>query len=205
MGLREQQKTKRTERILAAAADLFAREGFGPVKAEKIAQTAGVSVGTLYNYFPGKNKILLTLIAIENERLEDIARTYAPDFEGPVADIFCGFLLQYFAPQNMLLNKDLWRTGFALSFADVSTPEARRLRKSDRVLSQQTVALTQAVQAKGLLRSDLDAAVFGAMLFNNANMQFLDFARSENRSFEAIKADIATMTRVLVQIALPSR
>lgn len=201
MGLRDQQKAERRQLILDAATDLFGRRGFENVKAEQIAEAARVSIGTLYNYFPGKNEILMTLIAIENERLEDIGRSFVPNLSGPVAEIFCEYLLQFFAPQNMLLNKDLWRKGFAISFADVASQEARRLRKSDRVLSHQITELVRAMQAAGLLRSDLDCAVFGATLFNNANMLFLDFARSENRPYESGINDIEAMTRSLVHLA----
>ncbi|MGJ8570215.1 MAG: TetR/AcrR family transcriptional regulator [Hoeflea sp.] len=204
MGLREQQKLEREQLILDAAAELFGREGFEAVKAEHIAELAKVSVGTLYNYFPGKNEILMTLIAIENERLEDMGRAFVPDFDAPAADIFSAFLLQYFAPETVLLNKALWRKGFAISFADVTSEEARRLRRSDRVLSDHVVALAEGLQSRGLLRGDLDSTVFGRTLFNNANMMFLDFTRSENRTYQDVTEGIEAMTRALVTIALPT-
>jgi AcrR family transcriptional regulator len=188
-----------------AAAELFGRDGFEAVKAEHIAELARVSVGTLYNYFPGKNEILMTLIAIENERLEDMGRAFAPDFDAAAADIFSAFLLQYFAPETMLLNKALWRKGFAISFADVTSKEARRLRRSDRVLSDHVVALTEGLQSRGLLRGDLDSTIFGTTLFNNANMMFLDFTRSENRTYQDVTEGIEAMTRALVTIALPTK
>lgn len=204
MGLREQQKVERKQQILDAASELFRRDGFDFVKAESIAEVAKVSVGTLYNYFPGKNEILMTLIALENERLEDLGRAFVADFDAPAADIFSAFLLQYFAPETMLLNKALWRKGFAISFADVTSKEAWRLRQSDRVLSDQVVALTHAVQSRGMLRDDLDSKVFGTTLFNNANMMFLDFTRSENRTYEDVTEGIEAMTRALLAIALPT-
>lgn len=203
MGLREQQKTERTQLILDAAADLFARNGFDHVKAERIAEAAKVSVGTLYNYFPGKSEILMTLVAMENERLEDIGRLFEPDLNAPVADIFTASLLQHFAPQSVQLNKELWRKGFAISFADVTSQEARRLRMSDRVLSEQIVELAQVVQSQGLIRDDVDCAVFGATLFNNANMLFLDFTRSENTTYDDVTEGIEAMTRALVRLAIP--
>jgi len=203
MGLRERQKLERTQHILDAAAVLFGRDGFEAVRAEHIAEAANLSVGTLYNYFPGKNEILMTLIAIENERLEDMGRAFEPDFNAPPADIFSAFLLQFFMPDSVMLNKAMWRKGFAISFADATSPEARRLRSSDRVLSDQVVALTEAIQSRGLLRSDLDGTIFGTTLFNNANMMFLDFTRSENRAYQDVVDGIEAMTRAFVTIALP--
>ncbi|NIZ09532.1 TetR/AcrR family transcriptional regulator [Pseudooceanicola sp. HF7] len=204
MGLREQQKAERTQLILDAATELFGREGFEAVKAEHIAAAAKLSVGTLYNYFPGKNEILMTLIAIENERLEDMGQRFVPDFSAPAEDILSAFLLQYFAPESVMLNRALWRKGFAISFADVTSKEARRLRRSDRVLSEHVVELTTALQERGLLRADLDCVIFGNTLFNNANMMFLDFTRSENRTYQDVTEGIEAMTRTLVALALPA-
>ena len=205
MGLREEQKIERTQRILDAAAELFGRDGFDHVKAEKIAEEARVSVGTLYNYFPGKTEILMTLIAAENERLEDIGRAYVLDVTKPVADILSEFVQQYFDLQNMMLNKGLWRKGFAISFADVTSKEARRLRVSDRALGEQVIDLANVLQSMGLLRQDVDCDVFGATLFNNANMLFLDFTRSENTSYQEVTHGIDTMTRALVCLAIPPK
>ncbi|MDB2408039.1 TetR/AcrR family transcriptional regulator [Jannaschia sp.] len=203
MGLRERQKRERKQHILDVAAVLFGRDGFEAVRAEHIAEAANLSAGTLYNYFPGKNEILMTLIAVENERLVDLGRAFEPDFDASPADIFSAFLLQYFMPDSVMLNKAMWRKGFALSFADVTSQEARRLRESDRVLSDHVIALTEAIQSRGLLRSDLDSTIFGITLFNNANMMFLDFARSENRTYQDVVDGMEAMTRALVTIALP--
>ena len=79
MGLRERQKTGRTQRILDAAVVLFTEKGFDQVKAEEIAEQAEVSVGTLYNYFGSKNEILLTLSALENEQIEALAAAHKAD------------------------------------------------------------------------------------------------------------------------------
>lgn len=204
MGLREQQKLERTRLILDTAATLFGRDGFEAVKAERIAEAAQLSVGTLYNYFPGKNEILMTLIAIENERLEDFGRAFEVNYDAPVTDIFCAFLLQYFDPNNMLLDKSMWRKGFAISFADVTSKEARRLRRSDRVLSQQVVDLAHKLKSHNLLREDVDCDVLGATLFNNANMLFLDFTRSENLTYRDVTEGIERMTRALVCLTLPA-
>jgi AcrR family transcriptional regulator len=47
--------------ILEAAARVFAEVGFARGSTNRIAQTAGVSVGSLYEYFPNKDAILVAL------------------------------------------------------------------------------------------------------------------------------------------------
>ena len=48
--------------ILQAAAELFAEHGYARATTNKIARRAGVSVGSLYQYFPNKDSLLATLL-----------------------------------------------------------------------------------------------------------------------------------------------
>jgi len=49
------------ESILAAAAEVFSRRGYAGTSTNHIAEQAGVSIGSLYQYFPSKEAILLAL------------------------------------------------------------------------------------------------------------------------------------------------
>jgi len=48
-------------RILEAAARVFAAHGYGKGTTNRIAEEAGISVGSLYQYFPNKDAILVEL------------------------------------------------------------------------------------------------------------------------------------------------
>ncbi len=48
--------------IVQAAAQVFARHGYAAGTTNRIADRAGVSIGTLYQYFPNKDAILIALI-----------------------------------------------------------------------------------------------------------------------------------------------
>lgn len=48
--------------ILAAAADILEHRGFAGYTTNAIAERAGVSIGSLYQYFPGKDAITVALI-----------------------------------------------------------------------------------------------------------------------------------------------
>lgn len=50
------------ERILAAAAHVFARHGYSAGTTNRIAAEAGLSIGSLYQYFPNKDAILVELV-----------------------------------------------------------------------------------------------------------------------------------------------
>jgi len=67
---REQRETA----ILEAAIKLFTEEGFHASSTRKIAAAAGVSEGTLFNYFGSKNDLLLAILDGFYEELEATAR-----------------------------------------------------------------------------------------------------------------------------------
>ncbi|MCD4687451.1 MAG: TetR/AcrR family transcriptional regulator [Anaerolineae bacterium] len=60
--VRETVRHATRERLLAAAADEFAREGYVGANINRISAAAGFAKGTIYNYFPSKQALMLTLI-----------------------------------------------------------------------------------------------------------------------------------------------
>ena len=50
------------EAILQAAAQVFERHGYAAGTTNRIAERAGVSIGTLYQYFSNKDAILVALV-----------------------------------------------------------------------------------------------------------------------------------------------
>jgi AcrR family transcriptional regulator len=55
------------EAMLTAAGEAFAREGFARANVNHIAARAGVSVGSLYQYYPSKEALLVALIERHTE------------------------------------------------------------------------------------------------------------------------------------------
>ncbi|MGO8825986.1 MAG: TetR/AcrR family transcriptional regulator [Acidimicrobiales bacterium] len=72
------------ERILVAALGLIGRRGVKRLGMQEIAESAGVSRGTLYRYFPSKDQVLLGAAAYDERRFstgldEVLATTRAPE------------------------------------------------------------------------------------------------------------------------------
>jgi AcrR family transcriptional regulator len=59
---RQERARATVDAILGAAADLFAARGYARTNTNHIARRAGVSVGSLYQYFPNKDAILTALL-----------------------------------------------------------------------------------------------------------------------------------------------
>jgi AcrR family transcriptional regulator len=65
---RQARSRERVERILDAAAVVFADAGFEPATTEEIARRAGVSIGSLYQFFPNKLALFEALAERTMER-----------------------------------------------------------------------------------------------------------------------------------------
>jgi AcrR family transcriptional regulator len=67
---RQRRITRRRREILAAAARVFADNGYSNATIRKIADAADIAEGTLYNYFGGKQEMLLAIMNETQERIE---------------------------------------------------------------------------------------------------------------------------------------
>lgn len=64
---------ERRNRILNAARDIFAKEGFRDAEVKTIAKQAGVGKATIYKHFDSKDDILLTIVEENFRALRNIA------------------------------------------------------------------------------------------------------------------------------------
>jgi len=64
----EQAMVETRKRILRSARRLFRTRGFAGASTREIASAAGIATGTLFNYFPGKEALAMSLVAGAMER-----------------------------------------------------------------------------------------------------------------------------------------
>lgn len=83
---KQQRSIATVEALLEAAARVFVEEGYARATTNRIAAAAGVSVGSLYQYFPSKDALAVELlrryrdglVALVGARLEGVARESFP-------------------------------------------------------------------------------------------------------------------------------
>jgi len=196
-GLREKQKADRDQRILKAATRLFREEGYDRTKIETIAAKAQVSIGTVYNYYQNKGDLLVAIVSME---VNEVLRAGAALIEQPpggVAAAVTDLIFIYLDHSLVYLTKEMWRHAMAISTRQPDSPFGRRYSDLDDRLTRQVCALIKRLQAEGRVKADIDAAAAGEVIFNNTNMMFILFVKSEEMTLEALKA---TITRQLAPL-----
>jgi AcrR family transcriptional regulator len=105
-GVRDLVVRARREQIVEAATRVFAEKGFRRATTREVARAAGVSEGTIYNYFEDKDAILLAIL----DRLNETERR-AADFEEGMAMDLRAFLEQYLRRRMSLIweNREVFR------------------------------------------------------------------------------------------------
>lgn len=68
-------KAERHTRILLAAQEIFAKEGFRNAEVKTIATLAGVGKATIYKHFDSKEDLLLSVVKSQFQAIRDIALT----------------------------------------------------------------------------------------------------------------------------------
>jgi AcrR family transcriptional regulator len=132
-------------RILEAAEATFASEGLA-VPVDRVAERAGVGVGTLYRHFPTKEALFEAIVMTRLEDLVAQAQS-AADAEDPASALFA--FLRHFADQATAKH-DLFDAMGAAGF-DIKSQCAETVDEMKRAIDR----LVARVKAAGGIRSDV--------------------------------------------------
>lgn len=196
-GLRAKQKADRDRRILRAAAQLFHQEGYDRTKIEAIAELAEVSIGTVYNYYQNKGDLLVAIVSMEVNEVLNAGEAFVAAPPGEVEVAVNALLAIYLDHSLVYLDKDMWRNAMAISTRQPDSRFGREYQNLDERLAAQACALVERLQRDGKVRAEVDARAVGEMLFNNTNMMFTVYVKTEAMSLAALKDAIARQNRPL--------
>ncbi len=150
-GRRARHKAELRQRLLRAALELFARQGFFPTTIEQITEAADVAKGTFFNYFPRKEAVFGSLSEIWMADVErdvgEILTKGGPAWK-KMLDVFVACAGYY--EEDRELSKHMvveWTRG-------MHDPDNEVCGRWDEL----GLHVVRQLQAKGELRRDLDAA-----------------------------------------------
>src|SRR5205807_10250328 len=70
---REEKKAQTRERLIEAAARVFADKGFATTSLDEVADAAGLTKGAVYSNFENKEDLVRAVLEVHDQRLHSIA------------------------------------------------------------------------------------------------------------------------------------
>lgn len=130
----QQRSIQRRQQILTATRQLIAAKGYAHLTMSEIAEVAGITVSSMYQYFRNKSEIVLALC---QQGADEFNALMQQTFSRPVTDRqeFCGLLLQlmdqlYLYYRQDPAMRDIW-------LASATDKELRQVDEQDFSRSQQ--------------------------------------------------------------------
>jgi len=152
-GRRARRQAEMRARILRAALDLFARQGFFSTTVEQITEAADVGKGTFFNYFPSKEHVLAGFGEVQIAKVQ-AAREEARRGETSMRQIWHNLLRE-------LAREPVGSPGLlrSLIVVNLSSEEVGRVAGQNMARGRQELAhLITEAQERGEMRPELKPA-----------------------------------------------
>jgi AcrR family transcriptional regulator len=173
-GLREQKKQQTFSEIVDVAEREFRRTGFAGTTVEMIASAAGVSPGTVYNYFGTKSSILLAVVTKETETaIENAGSALDPSATDPVDGLMP--VIDAYVDSMLILGRDVLRELFAATLDPGQGPLAEELISLDERAVVQIAMAIGTLQARGRVSTDVDHMEAAYLVYSLVATAFIVF------------------------------
>ncbi|HZQ91883.1 MAG TPA: helix-turn-helix domain-containing protein [Terriglobales bacterium] len=164
-GRRERRRTEVHARIFEAAMRLFAKHGFFNTTVEQITEQADVAKGTFFNYFPGKESILLAMAERQRAIVTSVTAKAAdaPAVEPILREL--GHRIAAMPAQSQIMLRSL--LGVLFSYAELTVRMSELLQSGQELIGQ----VMKRGQDLGEIRADMAprelARLFQQTIFGN--------------------------------------
>jgi AcrR family transcriptional regulator len=164
--LRDRLKEATADAILAAAERVFAEQGPHAARMEDIGAAAGVSVGTLYNYFADRGALFSALLELRRaeliSRIDDAVESVRGESFERELESMLRTLFEHF---------DAHRAFLSIVFAGEHVPESAKSTVNSRDTMRAIYARFEAIVGRGLEAGTLSlesAQLYPALLMGMA-------------------------------------
>lgn len=119
----KQRRSRETvEAILEATTRVLMEEGYEKANTNHIAQVAGVSVGTLYQYFPNKESLVLAVVEEHSEEMISLLRKSVQDLAREPLKVAVRTYVEAMLAMHQVnpsLHRELIRLALHLGYEDI--------------------------------------------------------------------------------------
>ncbi|HET7463103.1 MAG TPA: TetR/AcrR family transcriptional regulator [Longimicrobium sp.] len=175
----------RPREILAAALEVFGEQGLAGARIDDIAARAGLSKGTVYHYFPGKEALFRELV---RQMVSDNTRGVVPvDAQGPAGELLRAYIRGAWTRMRTPGFHAMYRLilGELLQFPDLTRFYAQEIAGSTMA---HVAALVERGVASGEFRP-VDALAAGRLLAALLTQNALWAGRPELFPHTAVRGD----------------
>ena len=165
--LNQEMREASTRRILETALRLFAARGYAGTSVRMIAESAGISVGLLYNYFPSKADLLGALF---EESMRDVQASFASAEAATPAERIERLVRSSF--EVLDANRDFWRMSYGVRMQPAVVAGLGKRLRTWTMTIQSTLA--RYVKEAGSRQPEVDAALLFALIDGASQHYVLD-------------------------------
>ena len=152
--------SERRHQILLAASNVFRARGFHGARMEEICQTAGISPGSVYRHFEGKEAIIAAIVETQTKHYFETVDRFMGSTEA-LKDLFAldeASLRQLIAPHEYDVGDEIW-------LEILRNPKlAPLVAKADAKVRKRVVSALKRAQQAGAMDKSLDARAVGDVL-----------------------------------------
>ena len=178
-----QARSKRMVRaLLDATAKVLVEEGWSAASTNRVADVAGVSVGSLYQYFPNKESLVLTLAREHGEaQVQLLAQALEEVSDLPIQDTIARYVSANLAAHRQDPQLHVHLTASVLAHGLSSIHElhglARPMVRQYLERFRHQLAVSDLDTATFLLVTTVEAAIHGAILEDPSRIEDVAFER----------------------------
>lgn len=184
--LKKSERDSRRKIILDSALDLFAIKDFRSVTVREIAKHAGVSIGTIYNYYPNLTELFLDVFLNSAEeitrRFDNMSRN-----EPPTLEQLCEFYIT-FLNDNMTFYQMMshFMLGGELSY--------EATQKLDEIMRELMNRMEKTLVSAGI---QANSRITAHALFSALNGIMISYARYPGKSDAEIRCHTLRVAKVI--------
>jgi AcrR family transcriptional regulator len=182
--LRQRQKRKRSREILDTADKLFRSKGFINTSIEEIADKAEVGVGTVYNYFQSKSRLLMALFRRYHLELKENGNAILNRPSDDVLETLCNLLRVYFEGPMKYFTKDIMRELFSI-LSNEHLPIRRESMELDYLLINQITELIEFFQERNQIIKNVASSELSIPIYSIFMMSSMMYIYDDDMTMEA--------------------
>jgi AcrR family transcriptional regulator len=184
--LKLKERDARRRLILHAARELFAKKDFRSVNVREIAKTAGVSIGTIYNYYANLTDLFLDVFLKSAEEIEQILNKENQS-PSPSLSKFCELYIAYLN-DNMTFYQMM---GHFMLAGDLPPDATDKLNHVMRMLMDR---IEERISAQG---AGFPTRLYAHALFSALNGIMISYARYPGRTTRQIKRHTLRLAEII--------